>query len=103
MIVVKVTYTVNDAYVSTNKELIQKFLTDFRKLDNTQFLYTILQTEDRETFIHISQYKSKDIQDILLNTPSFLHFQEERDQHLVSQPKIEVLNFIGSSKDVFKS
>ena len=100
MIVVNVTYTVNDAYVSTNKELIQKFLTDFKKLDSTQFLYTILQTEDGKTFTHISQYKNKDIQSVLLNTPSFLHFQKERDQNLTSAPKIEVLNFIGSSKEV---
>ena len=100
MIVVKVTYTVNDTYVNTNKELIQKFLTDFKKLDSTQFLYTILQTEESKTFIHISQYKNKDIQDILLNTPSFLHFQKERDKHLASEPKIEVPNFIGSSKEV---
>lgn|SRR5690606_13275025 len=98
MIVVKVTYTVNDVYVNTNKEMIQAFLTDFKKLDGTQFLYSILQTEDGKTFIHISQYKNKDIQQILLNTPSFLHFQEQRDKNLVSEPKIEVLNFIGSSK-----
>ena len=42
MIVVKVIYTVNDEYVNTNKELIQAFLTDFKKLDPTQFLYSIL-------------------------------------------------------------
>ena len=39
MISVQVTYTVNDEYVNTNKELIQKFLKDFKKLDNSQFLY----------------------------------------------------------------
>lgn len=100
MIVVKVTYTVHDAYVNTNKEMIQAFLTDFKKLDSTQFLYSILQAEDSKTFIHISQYKNKDIQQILLNTPSFLHFQEQRDKNLASEPKIEVLNFIGSSKDI---
>ncbi|SRR5690606_4482721 len=100
MIVVKVTYTVNDAYVNTNKEMIQAFLTDFKKLDGTQFLYSILQTEDRKTFIHISQYQNKDIQHVLLNTPSFLHFQEQRDKNLASEPQIDVLNFVGSSKDV---
>lgn len=100
MIVVKVTYTVNDGYVNTNKEMIQKFLKDFEKLDNTQFLYSIFQTEDSKTFIHISQYNSKEIQHTLLNTPGFLHFQEQRDKNVVSDPQIEVLNFIGSSKDL---
>ena len=101
MIVVKVTYTVNDEYVNTNKELIQKFLTDFKKLDSTQFLYSILQTEDGKTFIHTSQYKNKEIQQILLNTPSFLRFQEQRDKNLVSDPKIEFLSYVGASKEVF--
>lgn len=101
MIVVKVTYTVNDEYVSTNKEMIQKFLTDFNMLDNSQFLYTILQTADEKTFIHISQYKNKDIQQTLLNTPSFLHFQEQRDKNLSSEPKVEFLTHIGASKEIF--
>jgi len=101
MIVVKVTYTVNDAYVNTNKEMIQAFLTDFKKLDGTQFLYSILQSEDGKTFIHTSQYKNKEIQQILLNTPSFLRFQEQRDKNLASEPKIEFLNYVGASKEVF--
>lgn len=101
MIVVKVTYTVNDEYVHTNKEMIQKFMTDFNKLDNAQFLYSVFQAEDGKTFIHLSQYQNKDIQQVLLNTPSFLHFQEQRDKNLASEPKIEFLNYIGSSKEVF--
>jgi len=100
MIVVKVTYTVNDAYVNTNKEMIQAFLTEFKKLDGAQFLYSILQTENSNTFIHISQYKNKEIQQILLNTPSFLRFQEQRDKNLASEPKIEFLNYVGASKEV---
>lgn len=66
MIAVQVTYTVNDAYVNTNKEMIEAFLTDFRKSDGSQFLYSVLQTEDRKTFIHISQYKDRSIQDLSL-------------------------------------
>lgn len=100
MIVVKVTYTVNDEYVNTNKEMIQKFITDFNKLDSSQFLYSVFQAEDDKTFIHISQYKNKEIQQVLLNTPSFLHFQGQRDKNLISEPKIEFLNYIGASKEM---
>lgn len=100
MIVVKVTYTVNNTYVSINKEMIQAFLTDFRKLDSAQFLYSVFQSEDGKTFIHTSQYKNKEIQQTLLNTPSFLHFQEQRDKNLASEPTIEFLNYVGSSKEV---
>lgn len=101
MIVVKVTYKVQDAYVNTNKESIQRFLADFERLDPTQFVYSVFQGADSNTFIHLSQYKNKDIQQTLLNTPSFLHFQEQRDKNLATEPQIEVLNFIGSSKDIF--
>jgi len=100
MIVIKVTYAVNDGYADMNKEMIRKFLTDFKRLDNTQFLYSVFQSEDNKTFTHISQYANSDIQQILLNTPGFLHFQEQRDKNLASEPKIEVLNFIGSSKEI---
>jgi hypothetical protein len=102
MIVVKVTYKVNDTYVTANKERIQSFLADFAQLDNTQFIYTIFQGEDSDTFVHISQYKNKEIQQVLLSTSSFLHFQEQRDKNLAAEPQIEVLNYIGSSKDVFE-
>lgn len=101
MIVVKVTYTVNDTYVNTNKEMIQAFLADFKKIDSTLFLYSILQTEDEKTFIHTSQYKNKEIQQTLLKTPTFLRFQEQRDKNLASEPTIEFLNYVGASKEVF--
>lgn len=101
MIVVKVTYTVRDAYVNTNREMIQAFLADFRKLDPTQFLYTIVQTADGNTFMHTSQYKNKDIPQVLLNTPSFRRFQQQRDAHLLSEPIIEFLTYVGASREVF--
>lgn len=102
MIAVKVTYKVNDAYVTDNKERIQSFLADFEQLDNTQFVYTVLQGADKNSFIHLSQYKNKEIQQALLNVPSFLYFQEQRDKNLIAEPVIEVLNYIGSSRDVFE-
>ncbi|RYD99247.1 MAG: hypothetical protein EOP54_04870 [Sphingobacteriales bacterium] len=101
MIVVKVTYSVQEAYISTNIEMIRNFLADFKKLDHTQFVYTVFQGAENNTFIHLSQYKNKEIQQVILNTPSFLHFQELRDKNLASEPEIEILDFIGSSKDIF--
>src|SRR5690606_40354372 len=98
MIVVKVTYTVIEAYVSTNKEKIEAFLADFKKLDSAQFLYSIFQSGDGRTFTHISQYNNKAIQETLLSTPSFQLFQEERDKNLASDPTIEFLNYIGATK-----
>lgn len=100
MIAVKVTYTVKSGYETQNKERIQNFLSDFKKLDSAQFLYTVFQKEGSTTFVHLSQYQNSDIQQELLITPSFLHFQEQRDKNLASEPKIEVLTYIGASKPV---
>lgn len=99
MIAVKVTYTVNEAYVDTNKEMIAQFLKDFKALDNTQFVYSIFQAEDRNTFTHISQYRSKEIQEIVLHVPSFLRFQQQRDENLVSDVHIQPLGYVGSSRE----
>lgn len=101
MIVVQVRYTVEAEYVNANKEMIHNFLTDFKKLDSTQFVYAVHQSENDNTFVHISQYKNKDIQQVVLNTASFLHFQQERDKNLSSDPKIEVLRYIGASRELF--
>jgi len=100
MIVVKVTYTVNEEHVATNKELIDAFLLDFKKLDNSRFLYTIFQKKDGCTFVHLSQYHDKAIQEELLQVPSFLQFQQERDKNLSGEPQIEVLDYVGASGDV---
>lgn len=56
--------------------------------------------EDGQTFVHLSHYKNKEIQQEVLNTPDFILFQERRDKNLASEPAIEMLNFIGNSKDV---
>ncbi len=97
MIRVIVTYTVNESYVSKNKENISEFLKDFNSLDAERFRYAIYQKENKNTFTHISEYKDEVIQKELLNTPSFLSFQQQRDQNLQVKPVIEILDKVGSS------
>lgn len=98
MITYKVTYTIESKYIDQNKQRIKDFLKDFKKLDNSQFLYSIFQSTDENTFIHLSQYKNEDIQQTILNIPSFITFQNQRDIHLISEPVIEVLHFFDASK-----
>lgn len=100
MITIKVTYTIKEDYIDTNKEKIQIFLDEFKELDNNQFVYTIFQVNGSNTFIHMSQYKNEVIQKELLNMPSFLEFQKKRDLHLISAPTIESLTQIGISKNI---
>jgi hypothetical protein len=54
MINVIVTYTVNPEYVSENKTHIQKFLDDFKNLDQETFEYKVYVKEDGVTFLHYS-------------------------------------------------
>ena len=98
MINVIVSYHIPTEFVETNKMNIEAFLKDFKNLNQSQFSYKILQKEDEQSFVHISKYKNTEIQKQLLNIPSFIEFQKQRDESCDNiQQKIEVLNFVGNS------
>jgi len=98
MISVKVSYTVKPEFVAQNKKNIGLFLSDFKKLTTLNFLYHIYLQEDGLTFLHVSMYENEEVQDKILQVPSFLAFQQQRDQSgLQVEPKIESLSLIGSS------
>lgn len=101
MITVKVTYTVKSEFVETNKQNINKFLSDFKKLNPSEFSYNVYLQEDGITFLHFSTYKNEEIQKQILNIPSFKSFQEERDKSgLDDTHKVEILSLVGSSADL---
>ncbi|WP_343610220.1 hypothetical protein [Chryseobacterium oranimense] len=92
MINVIVTYTVNPDYVSENKTHIQKFLDDFKNLDQETFEYKVYVKEDGVTFLHYSNYINEEVQQKVLNTPSFKEFQRLRDESgLNGTHKVEIL------------
>lgn len=80
MINVIVTYTVKPEFVSENKNNIQKFLNDFKNLDQTKFEYKVFVKEDGVTFVHFSNYENEEVQNEVLNIPSFKEFQRLRDE-----------------------
>ena len=101
MISVKVTYTVNATFLAQNKQNINSFLVDFKKMSFCNFLYNVFLLDDGLTFLHIAMYEHEQDQQQILTVPSFVKFQQERDQSdLINQPKIEEMNFIGSSLKV---
>lgn len=103
MIAVQVTYKINADFVEHNKRNIAAFLNDFKEMRDSNFLYHVYFKEDGVTFVHVSMYESQEIQQSVLNTPSFLEFQQQRDEKgLVSAPIIENLNHIGSSLSLIK-
>lgn len=101
MISVKVTYTVDPTFVAQNKQNISSFLADFKKLKQYNFMYNVFLMDDGLTFLHVGMYEREEDQQQVLNVPSFLKFQEERDQSgLINQPKIEEMTLVGSSLNV---
>lgn len=101
MIVYKVIYTVTESFVQRNEENVKAFLADFRALDTNSFQYNVYQGKDKKTFVHFSHFRDADIQNTVLNVPSFVSFQEQRDASgLEQEPSIEEVFPLGSSKEV---
>lgn len=96
MINVIVTYTVKPEFVSENKSNVQKFLNDFKNLDQTKFEYNVFVKEDGVTFVHFSNYENEEVQNMVLNIPSFKEFQRIRDESgLNDSHKVEFLKPVG--------
>jgi hypothetical protein len=101
MISVKVTYTVKPEFVQKNKENINVFMADFKKLDNNEFRYTVYLSGDGKTFVHLSHYNNESIQKQLLDVPSFKVFQQQRDESgLEGVPNIEILQLVATSGEI---
>ncbi|CAH0275276.1 hypothetical protein MP478_14990 [Chryseobacterium sp. WG14] len=95
MINVIVSYTVKSEFVPTNKANIQKFLNDFKNLDQSTFEYKVFVKEDGVTFLHYSNYINEEVQHEVLNIPSFKEFQKLRDESgLNGSHKVEILQSI---------
>ncbi|SKA37145.1 hypothetical protein SAMN04488128_104226 [Chitinophaga eiseniae] len=98
MITVQVTYTVKPGFAAKNQENIQRFLADFKKLDDTAFWYHVSLMDDGVTFSHFSAYRDEEIQQTVLNVPSFKAFQQERDESgLNGSHAVKMLQFVGAS------
>ena len=100
MITVKVTYGVKKEFASKNKENIALFIKDLKAMNSKEFTYNVYTLEDQTTFIHISSYANKEIQEQVLNTPSFKEFQRQRDESgLTKAHNLKVLNFVATSQN----
>jgi hypothetical protein len=102
MIIVKVTYTVQPGFVVKNQENVHTFMNELRQINKPGQRYSALLGDDGKTFIHLSMYDNEAAQKQLLELPSFLSFQKQRDESgLEVQPKVEVMKLVASSYDVF--
>lgn len=96
MINVHVSYTVKPEFVEQNKKNIALFLEDFKIL-KADFRYEVFMVENTTTFVHASSYKNEDVQNRVLNLPSFLAFKKARDESgLNGSHKVQILELIDS-------
>ncbi|SOD13250.1 hypothetical protein [Pedobacter xixiisoli] len=103
MIAVQVTYKVQADFAEENKSNISAFLADFKGMLASRFLYHVYIKEDGLTFVHVSMYENEEVQQQVLNTASFVIFQQKRDESgLLEAPVIENLNHLGSSLSLVK-
>jgi len=102
MIIVKVTYTVQADFSKKNQENINLFMLDFKKMNPEEFQYNAYLCSDGKTFVHISHYQNERIQKQLLQVPSFLSFQKQRDESgLENAPQIEVMHLVAAAQNIF--
>jgi hypothetical protein len=104
MKIVKVTYTAKAEFADQNQANIKKVMTDLQGLNHSGINYHACLSGDGKTFIHTAFFESDEDQKILNELPSFKHFQEQlKSSGFEVPPKQELLNLVGSSKNIFTS
>ena len=101
MITVRVTYGVKKEFAAKNMENIALFMKDFKAMDTHDFWYNVYTLEDG-SFVHISSYANEEIQQKVLNTPSFKEFQRQRDESGLTTPHhFELLHSVAATHEAF--
>ena len=104
MKIVKVTYTINTEFAEQNQSNIKNVMIDLQKLNHPGINYNACIGADGKTFIHTAFFKSDEEQKLLNELPSFKYFQEQlKVNGFEIPPKQELLNLVGSSKNIFGS
>lgn len=102
MKIVKVTYTTKPEYAAQNQANIKNVMAELQKINNPGINYNCCLCPDGISFIHTAFFKSEEDEKVLLTLPVFIHFQQQlKAEGIVSPPKQELLNLVGSSKDFF--
>jgi len=102
MKIVKVIYTAKAEFAEQNKSNIKNVMADLQKLNSPGINYHACVSTDGKTFTHTAFFKSDEEQRILNELPSFKYFQDQlKSNGFEIPPKQELLNLVGSSKDIF--
>ena len=104
MKIVRVTYTAKAEFAEQNQRNIKNVMADLQKLNHPGINYNVCLSADSKTFTHTTFFKSDTDEKLLLELPAFKHFQEQlKSAGFETPPKQELLNLVGSSKDIFNS
>ncbi|ASZ15117.1 ankyrin repeat domain-containing protein [Chitinophaga pendula] len=99
---VKVSYTVQPSFVAQNQANIAVALEELRQQNNPDIRYHVFLDPDGQTFHHLAIYRGPEVAKALLEMPSFLEFQRQRDESgLVAPPQITPLSWVNGSFDPF--
>ena len=99
---VTVRYTVTEAFAETNAANIQKVMSDMKELADDGIRYQAFRLEDGVSFVHFGMYADQAAVERATSLPSFKEFQTAlKASGLVSPPKAETLNLVGTSYPLF--
>jgi hypothetical protein len=101
MKIIKVTYTVKSSFAAKNQENINAFINEVREINDPDIRYVAYRGEDSKTFTHLASYTNETSQKNLLELEVFKSFQQQRDEHLEVSPKVEVVELVAASYDLF--
>jgi hypothetical protein len=74
----------------------------YGEINNPDLRYAAYLGNDGKTFMHFALYENDDVQKMLLQLPSFISFQQQRDESgLEVEPKIEMMSLVASSFPIF--
>ncbi len=101
MKITRVQYTVQADFGEENRRNIAAVMHELRSLDNTDLKYATYLLDDGKTFMHLVHHNSSRAEHLPTSLESFQHFQTQLKEHLEIPPKVETLEFVDASFQLF--
>ncbi|KPK28483.1 MAG: hypothetical protein AMJ61_02205 [Desulfobacterales bacterium SG8_35_2] len=102
MRIIRVSYTVQQDYVDTNKRNIEKVMNDLRELNHPGMKYASFLEPDGKTFMHFAMYPDEQTLQILNNLPSFITFRKALKESMPEVPPKSVdLSLVASAYELW--
>lgn len=98
MIVIKVQYTVSEAFAKTNRANIERVMRDLREIGNPRVQYSAFVREDGRSFMHFARYPDRETLKVVTDLPTFQDFQAQLKQsEPITPPVVEEFDLVAST------